>query len=281
MWELMSNKNYSFLNELNKKIEITKNKSKNTENNINEELFVYIFVIFLSHCPSAIILNYGEKKYWLCHGGFPTGIEESSPTFKIPHKSKLISFYESNYYNDPNKSIFYENIPEQIRWSDFHDLNKTIYDTRIKIGLSKLNKFLLVNKINFIIRGHNDDYENAFLLSNDTKIANIIKQHKVIDKNPGLISYPNYPYFVLGLNNESIYDLNKDDFHKSDNMLDFSITILKMVKPHVFNSPLIFSSKKINELRAFSRSKLNKDKNFEILSQVIRVCEDVTYTNKN
>jgi hypothetical protein len=205
MWKSM---NYSFLNELNKKIEIIKNKG--SENNIDEIYYLNIFITFLSHCSSAIILNYGEKKYWLCHGGFPTGINESSSTFKIPHKSKLISFYESNYYNDPSKSIFYENIPEQIRWSDFHDLDKTIYDTRIKIGLSKLKKFFIVNKINFIIRGHNDDYENAFLISDDTKIPNIMKKYKVIDKNPGLISYPNYPYFVLGLNNESIYNLNKD-----------------------------------------------------------------------
>jgi hypothetical protein len=120
MWKSMD---YSFLNELNKKIQIIKNKD--TENNINEIFFLNTFIMFLSHCSSAIILNYGEKKYWLCHGGFPTGIDESSPTFKIPHKSKLISFYESNYYNDPSKSIFYENIPEQIRWSDFHNLNKT------------------------------------------------------------------------------------------------------------------------------------------------------------
>jgi hypothetical protein len=75
------------------------------------------------------------------------------------------------------------------------------------------------------------------------------------------------------------YDLNKDDFHKSDNMIDFSITLLKMIKPQVFNSPLIFSTKRINEFRAFSRSKLNKDKNFEILRQVIDVCENVTYSN--
>ena len=212
MWKSMD---YSFLNELNKKIQIIKNKG--TENNIDEIYYLNIFIMFFSHCSSALILNYHEKKYWLCHGGFPTGINESSSTFKIPHKSKLISFYESNYYNDPNKSIFYENIPEQIRWSDFHDLDKTIYDTRIKIGLSKLKKFLLVNKINFVIRGHNDDYENAFLLSNDSKIPNIIKKYKVIDKNPGLISYPNYPYFVLGLNNESIYNLNKDHLKNNTN----------------------------------------------------------------
>ena len=93
--------------------------------------------------------------------------------------------------------------------------------------------------------------------------------------------------FCIEINSEKLieegcfYDLNKDDFHKSENMSDFSITILKMMKPQVFISPLIFSSKKIIELRAFSRSKLNEDKNYEILSQVIKVCENVIYPTKN
>jgi hypothetical protein len=135
----------------------------------------------------------------------------------------------------------------------------------------------------FVIKGRIKN--TIYIIKENIDSNGILYQVKFVD-NKSILDIKG-DKFCIEIDSEKLieegcfYDLKKDDFHKSDNMLDFSITILKMAKPQVFNSPLIFSSKKINALRAFSRSKLNKDKNFEILSQVIRVCEDVTYTNKN
>jgi hypothetical protein len=71
------------------------------------------------------------------------------------------------------------------------------------------------------------------------------------------------------------YDLSKDKFHKSEHLVDFSITLLKMIKPTVFNPPLIFSSKRIKELKSFSRSQLKEERNNEIITRVKKICENI------
>lgn len=148
----------------------------------------YIFyekmIDFLGNCPSAIVLNYSGRKYWLCHGGFPIGINETSITFKIPNES--VCFYPRDI----------NNIPFQIRWCDFYNDPSTNHTGtgnlgRPQIGLDKLKRFLYHNKINFIIRGHNDNYDNTFILSENSN-----------PRNSGL------PQFVLGLNSENLQSLN-------------------------------------------------------------------------
>jgi hypothetical protein len=148
----------------------------------------YIFyekmIDFLGNCPSAIVLNYSKRKYWLCHGGFPIGNDEKSQTFKISNDS--VCFYPRHI----------DNIPFQIRWCDFYndpDTNHTGTGNlgRPQIGLDKLKRFLYHNKINFIIRGHNDNYDNAFILSENSNPRKSV-----------------LPKFVLGLNSENLQSLN-------------------------------------------------------------------------
>lgn len=175
-------------------------KEKFKKNNNIFGLTAYYEILiknFFSNCSSAIILNYGEKKYWLCHGGFPLGKKEDDDIFIVP--SDPITFYPLIDKNHDSLEI-----SKQIRWSDFcrekksnHSGNST--GGRSQIGLDKLKKFLFLNKIDFIIRGHSDDFENAFLLVNGNNSRN--KKER----------------YTLALNQENIYDINPENRIISNN----------------------------------------------------------------
>jgi hypothetical protein len=128
-------------------------------NDINE-----IIDNFFKYCPSAIILNHLNTKYWLCHGGFPL---------------------DYNQYNLKNNNIYIndKNVEmSQIRWNDFNgnvtkcSLNRGAGCGLIKkngkpnliylynIGYHDLLTFLKETNIDFIIRGHTDSLSNAMLL---------------------------------------------------------------------------------------------------------------------
>ena len=135
-------------------------------NNTQRNNFVGNFKYFLSNCPSTIILNHNNKKYWLCHGGFPTDDSASNYTFRIPDDPTIL-FYGKNDFTSATGRYDEPNIATKIRWSDFTNIDRsnTITGTgRPNIGLDDLYKFLDVNKINFVIRGHSDNNENAYLL---------------------------------------------------------------------------------------------------------------------
>ena len=159
-----------------------------------------IFKNFFTYCPSAIILNNNKTKYWLCHGGF-----------------EISNDYKSYYNFSNNKKIVIHNLFEdirfadksQIRWNDFSGNNNTRSSIRNEysniyknIGNKDLYKFLNELEIDFIIRGHNDDYSNAMLLKdhnmqisrnkndadiffflNDVKNKNIINNGSSLKKN--------------------------------------------------------------------------------------------------
>jgi hypothetical protein len=190
---------FSFLREVSIKIpDLNISELRNNENNENNNLegklidiFIEKVIEFLSNCSSAIILNYNTKKYWLCHGGFPIGQREDY-RFSVP--IEVVHFYP----NDVHK------IPFQIRWCDFYNnlnTNHNGFDNngRPQIGINKLKRFLFYNNINFIIRGHNDNFDNAFILSDSTEEFN-----------------ESLPNFVLRLNFEDLSTLNPS-FKKTDN----------------------------------------------------------------
>lgn len=136
---------YGFKNEINKKF----NQEKKTNDTIYKK-----FMEFFYHLPSAIILKHNNTKYWLCHGGFD-----------------IKDINGNLYQNIEKKKVIFKSIKEsQIRWNDFSGVEEDI-DGRYqglfkKIGNDTLFKFLNKFDIDFIIRGHNDDFSNASLLKN-------------------------------------------------------------------------------------------------------------------
>ena len=165
---------YGFYNEMTKKI---------SNRNINE-----LFIEFYSYCPSAIILEHADSKYWLCHGGF--NITRDTVGSGILNNTNWI------YNNIGNES-------SQIRWNDFSIKQISEGGVRgsndiYKIGTLDLNNFLSNNNIDFIIRGHTDNFANAMLLY----------YKGVLTKT----TFPeqNKPYFVLNnIENRNYYETKK------------------------------------------------------------------------
>jgi hypothetical protein len=123
--------------------------------------------------PSAHILINPETntKIWCCHGFLPIQLDY--------FKSRLIDFI----YSDNINLLLDEVLSTQIRWNDPHitgrdfSRGEDIYSVPSEITKSYLEIF------DYIIRGHNDNYSNAFILKNDvimdlTKLSNIMSELK-------------------------------------------------------------------------------------------------------
>ena len=141
----------------------------------------------LAYCSSGIVLTYSDEtqtnRYWLSHGGIP--LEQTvEDTYKIGNKRCIsLNEYKVEHLEIGSRST------SSIRWADYITKKSgfTSYGGRGKIPTDLLYNFLNVNNIDFVIRGHNDDYENAYLLSNY------------------------YSYNTLPLNNITIHKENPDN----------------------------------------------------------------------
>lgn len=175
----------------------------------------------------------------------------------------------------------------------FLNLGKLSANTEFRLHVWD-SRFMPQN-IGLQIHNHSFDFESfviagkikntIYSINENINSDGILYQVKFVD-NKSILDLKGDKFEIIIDSEKSIevgsfYKLNKDEFHETENMLDFSVTILKMVKPLLFNPPLIFSTKKINSLRAFSRSQLNQNKHLEIVRKVIKVCENVIHFNND
>ena len=147
--------NYGFSDEINKKLK---------ENN---EKYLNLIKTFFNLCSTAIILINGDYKYWLCHGCIPC----DDPIFEgilnnfLKSKDKILMLRDANIVN-------------QIRWNDAtmsnenRDMNresKCIPNPRgDKIYIISEQQFKKYLKMfNFIIRAHQDNFSNAWIVGKD------------------------------------------------------------------------------------------------------------------
>jgi hypothetical protein len=138
---------------------------------------------FIHSLPCAIVLN---KKYWLCHGGFPDGIYTEKDTMMIfnDNNFKKNGMENMNKFNKVVEEL--KNIMDSIKsndsqyikinfetaidimWSDFtyksgNNSNFAKHDSRL-YGPDIVSKFLELSGLKFIIRGHRDYFANSWLL---------------------------------------------------------------------------------------------------------------------
>lgn len=125
------------------------------------------YIDFFKSLPSAIILTDGEYNIWCSHGGFPIDPHHDEYFKNMPENSFYFVYDEHGYgAND-------------IRWTDFMAGSADVEDnlsrasdrreTILKIIGSeseRLASFLENANIDFIIRGHQDNYSNASILTN-------------------------------------------------------------------------------------------------------------------
>lgn len=129
---------------------------KEFEKKLKIQSYRNLFKYFFSTLPTAIILQHGQTRYWVSHGG-------------IPYQQRNIINFDNLFEND-NIIFFggeYTYIANQIRWNDFSNKSNTIISNRggelFIIGTDYLKQFLKENNINMILRGHNDRYFNSFI----------------------------------------------------------------------------------------------------------------------
>ena len=121
--------------------------------------------------PTAIILLQNSKIFWLSHGFLP---RFNSETF---FRFKNLTVIKQNIL------IINDKLSYEIKWNDPDykslELSDTLNPSRgmetLNIGLKSIIKWLSL--FNFVIRGHNDNFANAWLLSkrkvNDNHILNL------------------------------------------------------------------------------------------------------------
>jgi hypothetical protein len=149
-------KRYGFLKEFKRKIFNYSNNNKKKENKINSLLNFY------KYCSSAIILTQNDTKYWLCHGGFPLTLTPSSGEILNLNNGNNVYINNNMQLGEKGEKV------SEIRWNDFTNRKKYSNSPRgqhiYNIGTNILNSFLQTYHINFIIRGHTDNENNAMIL---------------------------------------------------------------------------------------------------------------------
>ena len=151
------------------------------------DLIKKLIIELLKYSSSGIVLTYKDKnqqyRYWLSHGGIPV----------ITNAIYVINDDRCIQIKEKNKENTMTSYPTSIRWCDYDaGINNFKYrDGRNLISCNYLHRFLNLNKIDFVIRGHNDNTENAYLFSDSMTTKN----------------------FSFQLNNPYIYYKNNDNEH--------------------------------------------------------------------
>jgi hypothetical protein len=142
----------------------------------NYNIFIMKYLKLLNILPSAILLEIDNKFIWCCHGGFPRNYIDD-----IFDKQNIILIDDMQMSMD-------------IKWSDFGYTSSDNYglsnrgDNLLKYSYIGTNKFMNTNKIDFIIRGHQDSFGNSVLFKQNGDKIVISKSYSNID---GLI-YNNF-----------------------------------------------------------------------------------------
>lgn len=230
---------YGFIDEIMKKIK--DDGDKNIDDKSKQEIIktnryqtyllnMNILKLFAISFSAVIINQYNDatghmNRIWCCHGGFPRYYCDN----KLPDET-IIFIEEMEHSID-------------IRWSDFY-LNETIeYVFNNHRGAGAIysykgtNKFLKMNNINFIIRGHQDSINNSILFTktdtikindpiqdnlDDILFYNNNKDARYINRRQGPIAkirahshFCNdsiYPVLTISTNTDAGRDLNTDSF---------------------------------------------------------------------
>ncbi len=166
-----------FYKELNSKFRLTPDNLAESSRysrkmNLHNEIKL-LFKIFFSIIPSAIILNSPSNnvKYYCAHGGFPLVNPPRGQTGLI-----------AKVFEDQEISIVDELEANQIRWNDFYGQDNYRKSTTrglpgtnsgvYQLGTEDVHEFLRNNNFNFIIRGHQDNYYNSWLLLKSSYLLN-------------------------------------------------------------------------------------------------------------
>jgi len=276
---------YGFTKELENKI------------NFNEQIYIYLNILLKLFCllPSAVIIHNKDdnNRFWCAHGGFPKKYIDT----KIEDKNLILikkKYSEDDYYNDVN----------DIRWSDFRNIEETEYINNYDRGTGSIytfvgtQKFLNKNNINFIIRGHQDSINNSVLFKNDEYTSEIRIGNPELPNIDRLLYYNNntptyrhrrngpiarlitnkdntnkdyFPVLTISTNTDAGRDLNTDSFA----LLRFDIPQTEIEN---------FNNYSLNVIKTVKKTLLNKNINkgdiiLENLTSIKNILEKINISN--
>jgi len=149
-----------------------KDEIKKKMNSNHSDIVFDAINIFLLKCSSGIFIKHDENnKLFLSHGGF------SKHSIKA---YKNLNFTQDDYifindYQFNEELMLKDYTGTFTRWSDFTNditcMNRG-FQTDSCIEKRDLQKFVKLNKIDFLIRGHQDSLSNNYLFSNKISYTN-------------------------------------------------------------------------------------------------------------
>lgn len=231
-----------------KDLHITANEIYNKFNNeekFNE--FINNFNFLLCILPSAVIINNTDinKRFWCCHGGFP----------KSYINRKMVVNLTYNLIDLQNDSV-------DIRWSDFGSNTNDNYSDSVRganivtYSYNGTVNFLNNNNLDFIIRGHQDSYNNSVLFykngdlnrindPNNSNIPDIIYYNESPKEFGNRVNGPIarlhadkksytdiFPVLTISTNTDNRRYLNSDSFivlKFNNNISDFTKNTLSII----------------------------------------------------
>ncbi len=176
-----------------------------------EDLFEPINELFdLFSCAIVLKMKKNNKNIWLCHGGFEV---KYISQYQFDFTDAFIPFEPSPYIIGTLWHDFKEDEDESKRGTHIVNLNR--YD---------LTEFLDNNNLDFIIRGHQDKYNNSYLFGPDYNPStgnilsgfglNYLKQNNIEGKKT-IVSFNDSKIRVDGP--IAIIKPSKENFKKSKN----------------------------------------------------------------
>ncbi|AYV80403.1 MAG: calcineurin-like phosphoesterase [Harvfovirus sp.] len=123
------------------------------------------------YMPTAVILQVmrGQVcvyRYWLCHGGF-------DPEFLVANNRLTSHIGGPSSFIELQQETAKKYHQRLIRWSDFvnYSAKEPRWNDPRGMGMEynkyHVYQFMIINKIDFIIRGHQDNYDNNYLFATD------------------------------------------------------------------------------------------------------------------
>lgn len=168
------------------------------------------FIMLMTYFPTAVTLEYpNNDRFWLCHGGFPILKDYDVVKLDFKKDNDILLFK-----NIPEIGLHNFSIPFQIKWNDFYGAQKTMNSNYrgLIVGTEDVMKFCLKNNIKQIIRGHQDQPYNSYILSSRLPDTLNEKFNDVWDKDTYFFRYR----FVVGrVYNDMIQDNNNLSINKN------------------------------------------------------------------
>jgi quercetin dioxygenase-like cupin family protein len=208
-------------------------------------------------------------------------IEEIGASFDSKDSKSIYSCLIKLF--EVNQNLIFQKHPLGFKFCNIGQISNN-QDLRIHIWDNDLN---ITQDEELQIHNHSFDFESfivsgrikntVFKLKNGINLNGHLYEVKFVDNKSFLEEQAGSFDIEITLDEEfnegSFYFLNRNEFHQSKCTTNFSITLIRMIKPSVFKSPMLYSTKSVKQHLTYSRSPISSQENREIINQILKLCK--------